>query len=109
MYSEDIENIKLNIYYGLRPFIRKSLKRQFKVNISRRFFKHLKEEELITGKFKDASSLIESLSLPTFRVIEPGKNTTAARFEARIANGKIDGGFKGKPWLVIRFIRINDF
>ena len=109
MYSEDIENIKMHIYNSLRPFIRRSLKRQFKVNISRRFFKHLKEEEGITGRFRDASNLVESLNLPTVRVIEPGKSTYAGRFEARIAKGKIDGGFQGKPWLVIRFIRLNDF
>lgn len=39
----------------------------------------------------------------------PEKGTKLANFQARVAMGKKLGGYIGKPWIVIRFIRKNDF
>ena len=108
-FSEDIENIRVHLIHNLRPFIRKSLKCQFKLNISRRLFIYMKEEQLLTGRFKDAGHLVDEFGLPTSREIQPGKSTVAARLQARIYNGKHACGYSGKPWITIRFIRQNSF
>ncbi len=66
-FSEDIDNIKVHLIYHLKPFVRKSLRRQFKLNITKRLYSYMKEEQFLTGRFMDAGHLIEELELPTSR------------------------------------------
>jgi hypothetical protein len=108
-FKEDMQNIKMHLYSNLKPYNKKSLKRQFKVNISQRLFVHLKTEHDLTGRFKDAGYLIEDLELPDERLIESGKSTRIGALQARVSRGKSDGDYIGKPWIIFRFIRINDF
>ncbi len=108
-FIEDINNIKVNIIHNLKPFVRKSLKRQFKLNITKRLYSYFKEEQLLTGRFMDAVHLIDELEMPTSREIEPGKCIFVTRFQARIAKGKCIDGLTGKPWIVIRFIIQKEF
>ncbi len=35
-FTEDIDNIKVYYIHNLKPFVRKSLKRQFKINMTKR-------------------------------------------------------------------------
>lgn len=109
MHEQDIENIRLHIYLHLRPFKRRSLKSQFKLNINEDLYNLLKKEHQLTGRFSDAHRIIAYFGLPTSRLIEPGKSSTVNIFQARLARGKRAGGFIGKPWIVIRFIRGKDF
>jgi hypothetical protein len=108
-FNEDIDNIKVHIIHNLKPFVRKSLKRQFKLNITKRLYTYMKERQNLTGRFMDAGQLIEELEMPTSREIEPGKCITVGRFQARISMGKCIDGLAGKPWIVIRFIIQKDF
>jgi len=57
----------------------------------------MKEEQLLTERFKDAGDLVEEFALPTSREIEPGKRTHASRFQARISQGKKACGYNGSP------------
>ncbi len=107
-FSEDIDNIKVYLIHHLKPFVRKSLRRQFKLNITKRL-SYMKEEQFLTGRFMDAGHLIEELELPTSREIEPERCTYVRRFQARISRGKRIDGLTGKPWIVIRFIIQKDF
>lgn len=72
MNAEDIENIRAHLYHNLRPLVRKSSKRQFKLNVTTRLFNYLKEEQELTGRFTEAFQLIENLNLPSTRLIEIG-------------------------------------
>lgn len=72
MFSEDVENLRVHVYHNLRPFVRRSVKSQFKLNISSNMYRQLKKHYHLTGRFKDASHIIDEFSLPSYRQIEEG-------------------------------------
>ena len=109
MFQEDIENIQSQVYHHLYPFIRRSEKRHIRLQISNDFFLHLRNNLKVTGRFKDANHLIETYCIPTVLEIEPERASGLAIFQARISKGKLNGRFNSKPWITIRFIRINIF
>ncbi len=45
-FTENFDNIKFHYIHYLKPFVRKSLRRQFKINISKRLYKYMKEQNL---------------------------------------------------------------
>jgi hypothetical protein len=109
MFQEDIENVKSFIYKNLKPLNRKSEKRHIRVQISKCFFLHLRNNFMINGRFKDATQLIESFSIPTVYEIDTERSSGMRLFQVRLSNGKMNGQFSSKPWITLRFIRCNIF
>jgi len=97
MFKEDIENIKGIVYNNLKPLIRKSEKKHFRVQISKSFFLHLQNNLNLNGRFKDATHFIEAYGIPTVYEIENDRASGMVMFQSRISNGKQNGRFSTKP------------
>ena len=108
-FNDDIENINYYVYHNLKPFTRKSERRHIRLHISQSFFQFLKKEYKINGRFKPVpTEMINKFAIPDERLITPGKNSIAKRFEARVSMAK-SNNFTSKPFITIRFIRSDRF
>jgi len=79
-HQEDVENIQSLVYKSLKPLMRKGEKRFIRVQISNSFFLQLKNNN-ITGRFKDATHLVELLNLPTVYQVETGRSSACFKQE----------------------------
>ena len=109
MFQEDIENVKSLVYKNLKPLIRKSKKSHKRVQISKCFFLHLRNNFMLNGRFKDATQLIESYSIPTIYKVDTERASGMRFFQVRVSNGKLNGQISSKPWITFKFIRCNIF
>jgi hypothetical protein len=107
-HQEDVENIQSLVYNSLKPLMRKGEKRFIRVQISYSLFVQLKNNN-ITGRFKDATHLVELLNIPTVYQVETGRSSGMRMFQARVSKAKKNGQYSSKPWITIRFIRCNLF
>jgi len=88
--------------------MRKGDKRYIRVQISNSLFIRLKDLN-ITGRFKNASQLVEAFNIPSVYEIEAGRSSGIRMFQARISKPKKFGLYTSKPWITTRFIRCNIF
>jgi len=79
-HQEDVENIQSLVYKSLKPLMRKGEKRFIRVQISNSLFLQLKNNN-ITGRFKDATHLVELLNLPTVYQVETGRSSACFKQE----------------------------
>ena len=92
MFEEDIENILGLVYHHVYPFIRRSEKRIIRVQISNDFFLHLRSNLNVTGRFKDANTLIEAYSIPTVREIDRNGDISSQDKERLMADFIVSHG-----------------
>lgn len=108
MNKEDISNINYHIHHNLQPFRRADISRKIKLDISEKFYFILKNKYGITGRFKDATYLLDKIKSTKFRSIESNKLCSIKKPEVRISKPKLNA-FKSKPSITIRFFVKNIF
>ena len=85
MFQEDIENIQSIVYNKLKPFVRRSEKRHIRVQISNRFYLHLRYNFELNGCFKDANHFVEAFSIPTMHEIDNNRASGFKKFQSRVS------------------------
>jgi len=108
-FNEEIENIKKHISRNLMPYARSSSRRFISIPITSRFHRYLRSIIKLNGRLRTCPLMISILQLPTHRQIEVNKKCIATQFQAKVANSKLENGFRRMPILSIRFIRLDEF